>query len=475
MKKRTAIYIFLLTLIVNFIMSPTATVHAVSVAESGISVSGTGNTGITSSYYGTKYKGNVTFDSETCKTEYAAISDQFAHALTDEEVELEDSGFFAGIFKKIMDFYADWAYQTSEALTTLLLATGCEIGIAPSQFMQIMFFPVNLDGYMYLNSLTPLIQTLGILILLITTVMAILEMNNKRSSFEEELISKIGLFLVAVGFIAFSKFILSGIYDIANIIGYFISNYKVDIHLLIQDTNATITTNLLNFPSLFVQYVGYAFTPKLLMSIPGVNQTMILILFIIKIVVLFFITKDLLKIAVYGIKRLVTLVSAAVVLPILAALIPSNQTRDIFYRYFRQVIASAVAPVIFGLIFLASTIFVLEDLVDFNGSPLPSILKVLIIAFFLNIMSSIPEFVDGLIGTSGGIGAGGFERSMSNFSWGPAGQKALGSYQNFNRHKRAVKIADLKSGGTGKAGIGQVMGSMAKSSAKKFQYGTRKR
>ena len=114
-----------------------------------------------------------------------------------------------------------------------------------------------------------------------------------------------------------SQYKLCPIYDIANILSYYVSNYEVNI--LVdpgkgievfegKETGASLDVNLLNYPMIFVSYLEFALKPEFLNTLPGYSLMMESVLNLVKILVLFFMTKDLLRIAVYGIKRMITLV-----------------------------------------------------------------------------------------------------------------------------------------------------------------------
>ena len=75
-----------------------------------------------------------------------------------------------------------------------------------------------------------------------------------------------------------------------------------------KETGASLDVNLLNYPMIFVSYLEFALKPEFLNTLPGYSLMMESVLNLVKILVLFFMTKDLLRIAVYGIKRMITLV-----------------------------------------------------------------------------------------------------------------------------------------------------------------------
>jgi hypothetical protein len=387
---------------------------------------------ITSKMYGSQYKGKVSFDTATCFKDYERLNRNVTESKI-EDFKIKDE--ITGLEGKLLNIINESIFRIGQGLSNLIAAGSCYLGFAPSQLIQLMFFPIVLDEFLFLDTISTSVRTISVLILTVITVMAIMEMRKNDGEIGEELISKSGLFLMSVGIIAFSKFILQGIFDIANILSYYVSNYSIDIAVDQGKTPVEVSVNLLNLPTIFITYLDFSFSPDVLNKIPQFNLMMVAIMTIVKIIILIFITKDLLRIAVYGVKRMITLISSAVILPILAALIPSYRTQDIFNRYFRMIIASAFAPILFGLIYLSSAPFVIEDLVRLIEAPL---LKVVVLTFFLNIIASIPDFVDGLIGSSNTITNKRFESGVNNLKYGSLGS-FRNEFQSFNRTRRSIE------------------------------------
>ncbi|KON67375.1 hypothetical protein AKG34_21385, partial [Peribacillus butanolivorans] len=116
---------------------------------------------------------------------------------------------------------------------------------------------------------------------------------------------------------------------------------------------------------------------------------------------------------------------------------------------------------LFGLIYLGTAPFIIEDLVGMIEAPL---LKVITLALYLNILASIPDTVDGMIGSSNTLGNQRFERGLDRMQFGSSGSFKK-EFQGLNRHHR-------DSGG--KSPISTV-GSYSKQKAKGVIYGMRKR
>lgn len=418
---------------------------------------------ITSKMYGSSFEGNVTFDIQTCTKGYTKLAKEVKQAKIDD-YKFEDSDGASGLAGKLMNMINEVIFGLGAVISNVLFGSACVLGIAPSQLLQLMFFPVVIDDFGFLDSIATTVQTISILTLVVIVALSIFELKKNTNDFGEEIISKIGMFMLAAGIIAFSKYILQGIYDIANILGYFVSNFKIDIVFQNGKDPIELAVNLLNLPTVFVTYLEFAFSPDALAVLPNLNLMMVGVMTVVKIIVMIFMTKDLLKIAMYGLKRLITLVSATVLVPVLAALIPSYKTKDIFTNYFRGVIASAFAPVLFGLIYLASAPFVIEDLVTVIEAPF---LRVMVLAFYLNILASIPDFVDGLIGSSNGMGNQRFERGVNHSKMG-----SMGSFQKeFHGVNRTAQT--LKQGGQSRT-PGRVIGNYTKSKGSSFVYGKKK-
>lgn len=387
-------------------------------------------TALTSKMYGTSVNGKINFDVQTCNKGYQAINKAIADAKKETDFDFKDKDGLEGLGGKMLEMMNNIIITIGEGFNNLLFATGCYVGIAPSQLLQLMFFPVVLDEYDFLNALTTSVRTISIFVLFVITGLSIFELNKKEGNVTPELVQKIGFFLLSAGLISFSKFILQGIYDIANVLGYYISNYKINLIVVQGDEPASIPVNLLNFPTVFVSFIEFAFSPDALNALPSFNLSMLLVMSIIKIIVLVFIIKDLLQIAVFGLKRMVTMISSAILLPVLAALIPSYKTQDIFNKYFRSVVAVTFTPVIFGLIYMASAPFVIEDLVALIEAPF---LKVLAIVFFLNILSGIPQYVDALLSSSNTIGSPSLESGLSKVNGGRTMKNEFREMNNISR------------------------------------------
>jgi len=385
---------------------------------------------ITSDKYGTQYKGKVTFDQKTCTEEYTKFNAKVAD-VKQKDYKYEDDDV-SGMMGKITEMLNSLAIWLGNVFSNLIFGSACYLGFAPSQLLQVMFFPVVLDNFLFLGTLSSAVRTISILVLGVVTVLAIYELNRKEGTIGEEIVSKIGKFLVAGGLIAFSGFILQGIFDIANILGYYVSNYTVDINVDQGGKIGKVGVNLLNFPTVFITYLEFAFSPDVLNKIPTFSLGILGVMTIIKIIVMIFMVKDLLQVAIYGLKRLITLVASAILLPILAGLIPSYKTQDIFNKYFRSVIAAAFTPVLFGVIYLASAPFVIDDMVNMIDAPL---LKVIVIAFYLNILVSLPGYVDNLVGESNSIGSPNFEKRVKHMS---GGNFLKSEFQGVNKMARAV-------------------------------------
>ncbi|NGY88818.1 hypothetical protein F6Y05_38200 [Bacillus megaterium] len=367
------------------------------------------DTAITSSKYGSQMKKPLSFDKKTCSADYDRLNAKVSD-IKEKDYKTKDDDDLSGIAGKMADMGNKLTIFMGNMISKAIFGSACYLGFAPSQLLQIMFFPVVLDNFLFLDTLSSVVRTISILVLGVVTILSIYELNKKEGTIGEEIISKIGKFLVAGGLIAFSGYILQGIFDIANALGYFVSHYQVDIKV---DPDAagggkgagTVSVNLLNFPTIFLIYLEFAFSPKILNEVPLFTTSLLGLMTIIKIIVLIFMVKDLLQIAVYGLKRLITLVASAILMPILAGLIPSYKTQDIFNKYFRSLIGSAFAPVLFGIIYLASAPFVIDDMVNMIDAPL---LKLLTIGFYLNILVSIPGYVDSLISSSNALGVPSF-------------------------------------------------------------------
>lgn len=420
-------------------------------------------TTLTSKMYGTSVDGKINFDIKTCTDGYQDINKEIADAKKESKFTYNDKDGLEGLSGKLMNMVNDAIFTIGQAFSNVLFGAGCAIGVAPSQLLQFIFFPVVLDEYDFLNTLTTSVRTISIFVLFIITGLSIFELNKKEGNVTPELVQKIGFFLLSAGLISFSKFILQGIYDIANVLGYYLSNYKIYITVLQGEELVKIPVNLLNLPTVFVSYVEIAFSPGALNGLPSFNLSMLLILSIIKIIVLVFIIKDLLQIAIYGLKRMVTMIAAGILLPVIAALIPSYKTQDIFNKYFRSVISVTFTPIIFGLIYLGSAPFVIQDLLSLIEAPL---LKVLAIVFFLNILSGIPQYVDGLLGSSSTIGSPSMESGLSKVNGGKAMKN---EFREMNRISR-----DLKSQGS-TATRRQVAGTYVKKKYGNVLYGKGKK
>lgn len=422
----------------------------------------TEETVLTSKMYGTSETGKINFDVQTCHKGYKEINKEITDAKKETKFKYDDKDGLEGLSGKMMNMVNDSIFTLGQAFSNVLFGAGCYIGVAPAQLLQFMFFPVVLDEYDFLNTLTTSVRTISIFVLFIITGLSIFELNKKEGNVTPELVQKIGFFLLSAGLISFSKFILQGIYDIANVLGYYISNYKIYITVVQGADPAKIPVNLMNLPTIFVTYIEYAFSPKALNGLPSFNLQMLLILSVIKIIVLVFIIKDMLQLAIYGLRRMVTMISSGILLPVLAALIPSYKTQDIFNKYFRSVIAVTFTPIIFGLIYLGSAPFVIQDLLELIEAP---ILKVLAIVFFLNILSGIPQYVDGLLGSSNTIGSPSLESGLSKVNGG----KAMKSeFREMNKISR-----DLKAQGGGSKR--QVAGTYVKRKYGNVLYGKEKK
>lgn len=424
------------------------------------------NMAITSSKYGYGSQMNkpLSFDEKTCTADYDRLNGDVSD-IKEKDYDLKDDDDLSGIAGKMADMGNKITIYMGNMISKAIFGSACYLGFAPSQLLQIMFFPVVLDNFLFLDTLSSAVRTISILVLGVVTVLSIYELNKKDGTIGEEIVSKIGKFLVAGGLIAFSGFILQGIFDIANALGYFVSHYQVDVTV---DPNAaadagkkggdlgTVSINLLNFPTIFLVYLEFAFSPKSLNQVPLFTSGLLGLMTIIKIIVLIFMIKDLLQIAVYGLKRLITLVASAILMPILAGLIPSYKTQDIFNKYFRSLIGSAFTPVLFGIIYLASAPFVIDDMVNMIDAP---ILKLITIGFYLNILVSIPGYVDSLISSSNSLGSQGFENKVNEMKPGRSVQSfAYGTYKNYSDGKgRSVATSAAKSGGQSiKRGIKRV-------------------
>jgi len=412
-----------------------------------------GKTAITSSKYGTQMNKTLSFNQKACSDEYKRLNAQVSEIKEKNYDFGDDDEGLSGVMGKIADWLNKGTIFIGNLLSKMIFGAACYLGFAPSQLLQIMFFPVVLDNFLFLDTLSSAVRTISILVLGIVTVLSIYELNKKEGTIGEELVSKIGKFLVAGGLIAFSGFILQGIFDIANVLGYYVSHYQVNINVNDDITDkieggkklGEISVNLLNFPTIFLIYLEFAFSPKILNEIPGFSINMLGFMTIIKLIVLFFMIKDLLQIAIYGLKRLVTLVASAILMPILAGLIPSYKTQDIFNRYFRSLIGAAFTPVLFGIIYLASAPFIIDDMVNMIDAP---ILKIITIGFYLNILVSIPAYVDELVGSSNTLGNQGFERGVQRMNMGRmisgAGQSfALGTYKNYTAARDNPKAKSI--------------------------------
>lgn len=374
MLKKRILILFSFLLFFNFLIPSQHIVYA--------------DTAITSKMYGDQMKGKITFESKVCSEEYKKFNKNVKKYQMDDFKSDDDSGL-DGLAGKMFDIINGLVFSIGEAVTNALFTGACYIGIAPSQLVQFMFFPVVLDQYDFMDSLIKGVQIIAVLVLFVTIFMSIMELNKTEGSIGEQLISKIGKFFIAGLLIASSKFLLQGIFDIANALNYFVSNYSIDVN--IKDGNVgKLAVNLLNFPTLFVTYLELAFTPDFLKEMPGYTLQIVMIMSIVKIVVVFIMIKDLLKISLFGLKRLATLVSASILFPVLAALYPSEKTNRIFSTYMTKIVSTAFTPLIFGLIYLGSSPFLIEYLLPAVQGPF---LKVLVLAFYLNILVSLPEFV----------------------------------------------------------------------------------
>lgn len=432
-----------------------------------------GKTAITSSKYGTQMKKTLSFNQKACSEDYDRLNAK-VNEIKEKNYTFDEDEGLGGVMGKIVDWLNKGTILAGNILSKLIFGAACYLGFAPSQLLQIMFFPVVLDNFLFLDTLSSAVRTISILVLGVVTVLSIYELNKKEGTIGEELVSKIGKFLVAGGLIAFSGFILQGIFDIANVLGYYVSHYNVDINVAPDVTDkieggkklGEISVNLLNFPTIFLIYLEFAFSPKILNEIPGFSLNMLGFMTIIKLIVLFFMIKDLLQIAIYGLKRLVTLVASAILMPVLAGLIPSYKTQDIFNRYFRSLIGAAFTPVLFGIIYLASAPFIIDDMVNMIDAPL---LKIITIGFYLNILVSIPAYVDELVGSSNTLGNQGFERGVQRMNMGRmlsgAGQSfALGTYKSYTAARRDPKEKNI--------GVVRAAGRSIKNNAKDRVYGT---
>ncbi|KON67376.1 hypothetical protein AKG34_21390, partial [Peribacillus butanolivorans] len=257
-------------------------------------------TDITSSQYGTQFRDTLTFDVDTCKKDYKKLHKKIKNSkdeqeLIDEEyAEQISSGGNPGRLTVLVNPIIT---GLGNAMSNMITSTACTLGFAPSQLLQLMFFPIVLDNFGFLDELSTTVQTISIVTLVVITVMAILELNNRQGSITEEVVSKTGSFLLATGIIAFSMFALQGIYDIANILSYYVSNYEVNI--LVdpgkgievfegKETGASLDVNLLNYPMIFVSYLEFALKPEFLNTLPGYSLMMESVLNLVKILVLFF-------------------------------------------------------------------------------------------------------------------------------------------------------------------------------------------
>lgn len=419
---------------------------------------------ITSKMYGSQYKDSISFSIKECTKDYKRLNVEVKEVSIDEYKSKDESGF-KGLFGKFMNIVNNMFFSIANVLNNLIFGVSCTLGFAPSQLLQLMFMPIVLDDLSFLDAMSLSIRTIAIVVLTIMTVISVLEIRKMDGSVGQEILQKMGFVLISAGIIAFSKFILQGIFDIANVLGYYVSHYRVEIQMI--GDHGKVGVNILEIPSVFASFLDYAFKPDALTTLMGFNSLMLGILSVVKILILIFMTKDLLKIAVYGIKRMITLVSAPIVLPIVAGLYPSFRTRDIFNNYFKMVISSAFAPVLFGVIYLASAPFVMENLTGMIEAPL---LKVLVLAFYINIISSIPEMVDGLIGSSNPIGNKRFERGVQSMKHGTLGQagKNIG-----NAKSNLQTINNLRANHMPK---GTSFGTATKKYAKnRLLYGVRKR
>lgn len=424
-------------------------------------------TTLTSKMYGSSVDGKINFDVQTCNKGYQEINKAIADAKKETNFQYDDKDGLEGLAGKMMELMNNTIITLGQGFSNVLFATGCYIGIAPSQLLQFMFFPVVLDEYDFLDTFSTGVRTISIFVLFIITGLSIYELNKKEGNVTPELVQKIGYFLLSAGLISFSKFILQGIYDIANVLGYYISNYQIYVTLAQGEEAAKIPVNLLNFPTLFVSYVEFAFSPDVLNALPSFNLTMLLIMSIFKIIVLVFIIKDLLQITIYGLKRMVTMISAGILMPVLAGLIPSYKTQDIFNKYFRSVITVTFTPIIFGLIYLGSAPFVIQDLISLIEAPF---LKVLAIVFFLNILSGIPQYVDSLLGSSNTIGSPSMESGLSKVN---GGRTMKNEFREMNKISRDLK-SNARENNLGRVTRRQVAGSYTKKKYGNVLYGKKR-
>lgn len=444
-------------------------------ATSSIVYAAVEDTAITSKMYGSQYKETLPFDIESCAIEYAKFSDKVKSVQLSEYKTADEEGP-GGLTGKFMDMLVYTIFSFGQGVSNLLFGSACLIGIAPSQLLGLMFFPVVLDGMDFLDTISVAVRTISILVLAVITVLSIYELNRKDGTIGEEIISKVGKFLLAAFVIAFSTFILQGIYDIANSLSYYISHYTLSINVTGPDSGGDskperLAVNLLNFPVLFVTYLEFAFSPGGLKNgfVDGLatltlTPMVVALMSIVKIIVMVFMTKDLLQLAVYGLKRMITMVAASVLIPILAGLIPSNKTAGIFNSYFKNVLGSAFTPVLFGLIYLASAPFVIEDLVNMIEAPL---LKVLVLAFYLNILVAIPSYVDGLIGGNSTLGNGDFSSNTGD-SFAKHGRGYLKTHQAMNRRQDS-------NGNRMKSGLVNSAGAYTKKTVSSKIYGRKRK
>jgi hypothetical protein len=235
-----------------------------------------------------------------------------------------------------------------------------------------------------------------------------------------------------------------------------------------SNNSVTLPVTLLDYPGIFASYLDISFSPSTIggaitnaVATVSFTDLMLSIIVIVKIIVLVFMTKDLLKIAIYGMRRIILLVSAPVLLPVLAGLIPSNKTADIFNKYLRSVFASSFSPVLFGLIYLASAPFVIENLVHMISAPL---LRVFVLGFFLNILSSIPGYVDSLIGSSTSLGNPHYDKSVASSNFGTL-RGIRGERQHISRIGQSLGKTEKG------AGIHRIAGAYGKRKMQNFIYG----
>ncbi|MEM4992698.1 hypothetical protein WKH56_09155 [Priestia sp. SB1] len=397
---------------------------------------------VTSKKYGTQFMGKLAFDKDSCSESYNKFYTKI-NDIQQDKFKFDGDDEVSGLAGKAVDMLNSIMIYIGNLVSKWIFDAACYLGFAPSQLLQVMFFPVVLENFSFIGTLSSVVSTISILVLGIVTVLAIYELNRKEGTIGEEIVSKVGMFLFAGGMIAFSGYILQGIFDIANVLGYFVSHYQVDVNIAGKED--VVPVDLLNFPTIFSTYLEFAFAPDVLNEIPGFSVGLLGVMTLVKLIVIIFMIKDLLQIAVYGLKRLITLVSSAILVPILAGLIPSYKTKDIFSQYFKTVVTSAFAPVVFGIIYLASAPFVINDMVNMISAPL---LKVFILAFYLNILTAIPGYVDQLLGSYNTLGNGHkFERGMARmnlpgFFKGEAQDMHLATR---NKYKE-IRAADAKSG-----------------------------